>query len=445
MIKNGFNDRSKEVLVNRLIRIDKVTQKGIKMNIEQQLEIIKRGTVEILIEDDLVRKLRHSEENNIPLRVKAGFDPTAPDLHLGHTVVIQKLKQFQDLGHHVIFLIGDFTGMIGDPSGKSETRKSLSKDEILQNARTYERQIYKILDPEKTQIVFNSQWMEKMSAIELIKLCAQYTVARMMERDDFHKRYLNQQPISIHEFIYPLIQGYDSVALKADIELGGTDQKFNLLVGREIQKTYFQESQVIITLPILEGLDGVNKMSKSLNNYIGIDVSPQEIFGKIMSISDDLMIRYYELISDISLRGLDILKEKIQTGKEHPKEAKKKLAMEIVTRFYNENEAIKASEEFDLIFKHKRTPKEIEEKVIYWNEDKIWLPRLVTMCSNVVNSTSESRRLVKQGGVSINEGKVVDESIEISTERDLILKIGRREFVKVRFSKSTDKDGVCNK
>jgi len=415
------------------------------MNIEQQLEIIKRGTVEILIEDDLVRKLRHSEENNIPLRVKAGFDPTAPDLHLGHTVVIQKLKQFQDLGHHVIFLIGDFTGMIGDPSGKSETRKSLSKDEILQNARTYERQIYKILDPEKTQIVFNSQWMEKMSAIELIKLCAQYTVARMMERDDFHKRYLNQQPISIHEFIYPLIQGYDSVALKADIELGGTDQKFNLLVGREIQKTYFQESQVIITLPILEGLDGVNKMSKSLNNYIGIDVSPQEIFGKIMSISDDLMIRYYELISDISLRGLDILKEKIQTGKEHPKEAKKKLAMEIVTRFYNENEAIKASEEFDLIFKHKRTPKEIEEKVIYWNEDKIWLPRLVTMCSNVVNSTSESRRLVKQGGVSINEGKVVDESIEISTERDLILKIGRREFVKVRFSKSTDKDGVCNK
>ncbi|MEW6614056.1 MAG: tyrosine--tRNA ligase [Thermodesulfobacteriota bacterium] len=403
------------------------------MNVEQQLEIIKRGTVEILIEDELAKKLCDSEKNRSPLRIKAGFDPTAPDLHLGHTVLIQKLKQFQDLGHHVIFLIGDFTGMIGDPSGKSETRKALSKKDILINAKTYQRQIFKILDPQKTQIVYNSQWMEKMSGIELITLCAQYTVARMLERDDFYKRYSNQQPISIHEFIYPLIQGYDSVALKADVELGGTDQKFNLLVGREIQKAYHLNPQVIITMPILEGLDGVNKMSKSLNNYIGIDEPPQEIFGKVMSISDDLMMRYYELISDISIKDLKALKENIRMGKEHPKETKKKLAIEIVGRFYNSEEALKASEEFDLIFKHKETPDQIQEKQIYWNEKNIWLPRLITMCSEVAKSNSESKRLIKQGGVSINREKVVDENIEIPAKGEYILKIGKREFIKVRF------------
>ncbi|KAF0122770.1 MAG: tyrosyl-tRNA synthetase [bacterium] len=410
------------------------------MNVEQQLEIIKRGTVEVLIEDELVKKLRDSEKNRTPLRIKAGFDPTAPDLHLGHTVLIQKLKQFQDLGHHVMFLIGDFTGMIGDPSGKSETRKALSKKDILINAKTYQRQIFKILDPQKTQIVYNSQWMEKMDGAELIKLCAQYTVARMLERDDFYKRYSNQQPISIHEFIYPLIQGYDSVALKADVELGGTDQKFNLLVGREIQKSYHQNPQVIITMPILEGLDGVNKMSKSLNNYIGIDEPPQEIFGKVMSISDDLMMRYYELISDISLKGLGTLKENIRTGKEHPKETKKKLAIEIVGRFYNREEALKASEEFDLIFKHRETPERMEEKQICWNEENIWLPRLITMCSEVAKSNSESKRLIKQGGVSINREKVVDENIEIPAKGEYILKIGKREFIKVRFSKSNCKE-----
>lgn len=410
------------------------------MNVEQQLEIIKRGTVEVLIEDELVKKLRDSEKNRSPLRVKAGFDPTAPDLHLGHTVLIQKLKQFQDIGHHVMFLIGDFTGMIGDPSGKSETRKALSKKDILINAKTYQRQIFKILDPQKTQIVYNSQWMEKISGIELIKLCAQYTVARMLERDDFYKRYSNQQPISIHEFIYPLIQGYDSVALKADVELGGTDQKFNLLVGREIQKAYHLNPQVIITMPILEGLDGVNKMSKSLNNYIGIDEPPQEIFGKVMSISDDLMMRYYELISDISLKNLGALKENIKSGKEHPKEAKKKLAMEIVGRFYNREEALKASEEFDLIFKHKETPEKMQEKQICWNEKNIWLPRLITMCSEVAKSNSESKRLIKQGGVSINREKVVDENIEIPAKGEYILKIGKKEFIKVRFLKSNYKE-----
>ncbi|MBI4619431.1 MAG: tyrosine--tRNA ligase [Desulfobacterales bacterium] len=410
------------------------------MNVEQQLEIIKRGTVEVLIEDELVKKLRDSKKNRTPLRIKAGFDPTAPDLHLGHTVLIQKLKQFQELGHNVMFLIGDFTGMIGDPSGKSETRKALSKKDILINAKTYQRQIFKILDPQKTQIVYNSQWMEKMSGAELIKLCAQYTVARMLERDDFHKRYSNQQPISIHEFIYPLVQGYDSVALKADVELGGTDQKFNLLVGREIQKAYHLNPQVIITMPILEGLDGVNKMSKSLNNYIGIDEPPQEIFGKVMSISDDLMTRYYELISDIPLKDLGALKENIRTGKEHPRETKKKLAIEIVGRFYNREEALKASEEFDLIFKHRETPERMEEKQICWNEKNIWLPRLITMCSEVAKTNSESKRLIKQGGVSINKEKVVDENVEIPAKGEYILKIGKREFIKVRFSKSNCKE-----
>ena len=404
------------------------------MNVNEQLEIIKRGTVDVLTEDELVKKLNHSVKRGVPLRVKAGFDPTAPDLHLGHTVVIHKLKQFQDLGHQVIFLIGDFTGMIGDPSGKSETRKALSKDEVIENAKTYQRQIFKILDPQKTQIVFNSQWMEKMSAIELIKLCAQYTVARMLERDDFCKRYSNKLPISIHEFLYPLIQGYDSVALEADIELGGTDQKFNLLVGRDIQKAYSQESQVIITLPILEGLDGFNKMSKSLNNYIGIDEPPREIYGKVMSINDELMMRYYELISDISLAELKLLNERIRGGEEHPKEAKKRLALEVVSRFHGKDEALKASEEFEQIFKNKEMPQEIEEKLISWDEEKIRLSHLIVMCSDAVKSNSESKRLIKQGGVSINGKKIIDEHMDLPAKGEHILKIGKRQFMKVVFS-----------
>lgn len=412
------------------------------MNVERQLEIIKRGTVEVLVEEELVGKLRDSEKKGVPLRVKAGFDPTAPDLHLGHTVVIQKLRQFQELGHQVIFLIGDFTGMIGDPSGRSVTRKTLSRDEILNNARTYQRQIFKILDPEKTQIVFNSEWMEKMSAIELIKLCAQHTVARMLERDDFFKRYSNQESISVHEFMYPLIQGYDSVALRADIEIGGTDQKFNLLVGREIQRAYFQEPQVIVTMPILEGLDGVNKMSKSLKNYIGIDAPPGEIFGKMMSISDDLMMRYYELISDISLEDLEVLEERIRTGKEHPKEAKNKLAVEITERFHNREAAIKASKEFDKIFKFKEMPEEMEERVISWDDSKIWLPRLITTCSGIVNSNSQSKRLIKQGAITLNREKVFDPDMEIPASGEYVLKIGKREFIKVRFQKSDTIESV---
>ena len=412
------------------------------MDIEQQLEIIKRGVVEVLVEEELVEKLHNSEKNGIPLRVKAGFDPTAPDLHLGHTVIIQKLKQFQDLGHHVLFLIGDFTGMIGDPSGRSEMRKPLSKAEILKNAQTYRRQVFKILDPEKTEVVFNNAWMEKMSAIELTRLCAQHTVARMLERDDFSKRYENRQPIGIHEFIYPLLQGYDSVALKADVELGGTDQKFNLLVGREVQRAYSQEPQVIITLPILEGLDGVTKMSKSLNNYVGIEEPSGEIFGKIMSISDGVMIRYYELISDISIEDLGILKERIRSGEEHPKEAKKKLAMEIVGRFYGGKEALKASREFDRVFKYKEIPQEIEEKVISCDEDKIWLPRLISMCSHVLNSNSQSRRLIKQGGVYVNGEKVVDDNMEILARGDYMLRIGKREFTRVRFVTSANDKSV---
>ena len=404
------------------------------MNVEQQIEIIKRGAVEVLTEEDLLKKLNHSVMKGVPLRVKAGFDPTAPDLHLGHTVIIHKLKQFQDLGHQVVFLIGDFTGMIGDPSGKSETRKALTREEVSENAKTYQRQIFKILDPQKTQIVFNSQWMEKMSAIELIELCAQQTVARMLERDDFSKRYLNQQPISIHEFIYPLIQGYDSVALEADIELGGTDQKFNLLMGRDIQRVYSQDSQVIITLPILEGLDGINKMSKSLNNYIGIDDPPQEIYGKIMSISDELMMRYYELLSDITIKELKELHEKIENGDEHPKEAKKKLAMEMVTRFHSMEEALKASQNFEHVFKHKEIPNELKEKIISCNEEKMRLTRLITICSNTINSNSESKRLIKQGGVSINGQKILDEYMELRTSGEYTLKIGKKEFLKVIFS-----------
>jgi len=407
------------------------------MNAEQQLEVIKRGTVEVLVENELIKKLLNSEKTGTPLKIKAGFDPTAPDLHLGHTVVIHKLKQFQDLGHSVIFLIGDFTGMIGDPSGRSETRKAMSKDKILENAKTYQSQIFKILSPQKTQIVFNSQWMEKMSAKELIKLCSQQTVARILERDDFSKRYSHQQPIGIHEFLYPLIQGYDSVALKADVEVGGTDQKFNLLMGRELQRAYFQKPQVIITLPLLEGLNGGNKMSKSLGNYIAIDDSPQDIFGKVMSISDDLMMRYYELISDLSLSDLNVLIERLKAGTEHPKEAKSKLAMEIVERFYDKEAALKAFEEFDRIFKHKETPQEMEERLICWKEDKIWLPRLITMCSDAVKSNLQAKRLIKQGGISIDGKKVVCENEEIDADGNYILRIGKKRFVRVDFSKES--------
>ncbi|HET6363959.1 MAG TPA: tyrosine--tRNA ligase, partial [Nitrospirota bacterium] len=308
---------------------------------KEQLEIIKRGASEIIVEEDLLKKLEKSSSAGKPLRVKAGFDPTAPDIHLGHTVLLNKMRQFQELGHEVIFLIGDFTGMIGDPTGKSETRKHLTKEEVAENAKTYQAQIYKILDSVKTKIAFNSEWMSKMTAEDVIQLAAKHTVARMLEREDFKKRYQAELPISIHEFLYPLIQGYDSVMLKADVELGGTDQKFNLLVGRELQKEYGQEPQSLVLMPLLEGLDGVNKMSKSLGNYIGINEPANEIYGKVMSVSDVLMLRYYELVSAVSLSGLETIKKDIATGTLHPMEAKKRLASELVVRFCGAGEGAK--------------------------------------------------------------------------------------------------------
>ncbi|OGL39975.1 MAG: tyrosine--tRNA ligase, partial [Candidatus Schekmanbacteria bacterium GWA2_38_11] len=311
------------------------------MEVSDQIEIIKRGAVEIITEEELAKKLLEAKKNKRPLRIKAGFDPTAPDIHLGHTVLLQKLSAFQKLGHKVIFLIGDFTALIGDPSGKSETRKPMTREEIIKNSKTYQDQVFKILDPEKTEVVFNSSWMEKISVAQLLQIASQHTVARMLERDDFSKRFKSERPIGIHEFIYPLIQGYDSVAIKADVELGGTDQKFNLLVGRDLQRFFNQEPQVIITMPLLEGLDGENKMSKSQGNYVGITETPNEIFGKLMSISDQLMLKYYELLSEVSKEEL----EDIKADKVHPMEAKQKLAKEIVARFNSLEAARKAEED----------------------------------------------------------------------------------------------------
>ncbi len=330
-------------------------------DIDKSLEIIGRGAVEIIDLDELKKKLEKSILTNTPLRIKAGFDPTAPDLHLGHTVLIQKMRHFQELGHQVIFLIGDFTGLIGDPTGKSETRPPLTPEQVQENAATYKEQIFKILDPQKTEIAFNSKWMNEMRSIEMIRLCAKYTVARMLEREDFKQRFQNQRPIAIHEFIYPLIQGYDSVALRADVELGGTDQKFNLLVGRHIQKEYGQEPQVVLTMPLLEGLDGVNKMSKSLGNYVGITEEPKSMFGKLMSISDELMFRYYELLSSLSLSDIEDLKRGISEKKIHPKEVKARLAMELVARFHGEEAAKKARDQFEAQFSRGEIPDDIPE------------------------------------------------------------------------------------
>lgn len=397
---------------------------------EKQLEIIKRGAVEVILEKELLHKLERSCKENRPLRVKAGFDPTAADIHLGHTVLLEKMRQFQELGHEVIFLIGDFTGMIGDPSGKSETRKPLTREEVLENAKTYRDQISKILDPEKTIIDFNSRWMSSMTVEDLIRLASHYTVARMLEREDFRQRFMNQNPISIHEFLYPLIQGYDSVVLKADVELGGTDQRFNLVVGRELQREYGQEPQVLVLMPLLEGLDGVKKMSKSLGNYIGITEPPKEMFGKIMSISDELMLRYYELLSHISLEEFDRLKEGIRDGSVHPKEAKERLAMEIVERYWGRDEAVKAKEEFEHIFRDKGMPEEIPIFEFHWDGEEIWLPKLMKL-TGLVSSTSEAVRLINQRAVVINDIKVIDPERKIP-EGEYILKVGKRKFLKVK-------------
>ncbi|MBZ4643250.1 MAG: tyrosyl-tRNA synthetase [Deferribacteres bacterium] len=395
--------------------------------VEEQLKVIKRGTEEIIVEEELIEKLKYSYENNIPLKVKAGFDPTAPDLHLGHTVLIHKMRHFQELGHHVIFLIGDFTGMIGDPTGKNETRKALTREEVLKNAETYKEQVFKILDPEKTEIAFNSKWMLEMGTIGLIQLASQYTVARMLERDDFSKRYEAGKPISIHEFLYPLVQGYDSVALKSDIELGGTDQKFNLLVGRDLQRNYGQKPQIAITVPILEGLDGVQKMSKSLGNYVGINEPANDMFGKIMSISDELMLRYYLLLSEKSLEEIEKIKVDIASEKLHPMKAKKDLAYEIVKRYHGDEGAKGALSHFETLFSKKEIPDDIEE---YTFETGLRLIDIINRL-NFVSSNSEARRLATQGGVTVNNEKVSDVNVVLENG-EYILKVGKRKFAKIK-------------
>jgi len=378
--------------------------------------------------EELLKKLQKSYESDTPLRIKAGFDPTAPDLHLGHTVLIQKLKHFQDLGHQVVFLIGDFTGMIGDPTGKNETRKALTKEDVLANAETYKEQVFKILDPAKTEVAFNSTWMEKMTSADMIKLTSQYTVAQMLERDDFSKRYTNNKPISIHEFLYPLVQGYDSVALKSDVELGGTDQKFNLLVGRDLQRNAGQPPQVALTMPILEGLDGVQKMSKSLNNYIGITESPKEMFGKVMSVSDELMFRYYLLLSDRTIADIDQLKADVSEGRKHPMDAKKELAMEIVARFHSEKDAVEAREGFEQVFSKRENPDDMPEHAMS-TETKL-IDAITKNGLNFLPSNSEARRLAKQGGVYIN-GEKTDDIDQCLPAGEYVLKAGKRKFAKL--------------
>jgi tyrosyl-tRNA synthetase len=392
--------------------------------VERQLELIARGAVEIIQREELEEKLAVSLKERRPLRIKAGFDPTAPDLHLGHTVLIHKLKHFQDLGHEVVFLIGDFTGMIGDPSGVSETRKPLTKDEVRRNAKTYERQIFKILDPDRTTVDFNSRWMNAMTAEQLIHLSAHYSVARMLERDDFHKRYHDQKPISVHEFLYPLVQGYDSVALEADVELGGTDQKFNLLVGRDLQRAYDQAPQVVLTMPLLEGTDGARKMSKSFGNYIALEDSPGEMFGKIMSVSDTLMLRYYELLTTADLNAV---------RKMHPMEAKLALAQEIVTRYHGATAGDQAHAEFQRRFRERAFPAESAERKV--------LPAAPTALvalmakAGLAPSKTEARRLIAQGGVELDGEKVTDGERIVSGEpgREYRLKVGKKRFAVIRF------------
>jgi tyrosyl-tRNA synthetase len=396
---------------------------------EKQLEVIKRGAVEIIIEADLLKKLDKSYDEKKPLKIKAGFDPTAPDIHLGHTVLLEKMRQFQELGHEIIFLIGDFTGMIGDPTGRAVTRIPLTKEDVIKNAETYKKQVFKILDPEKTQVRFNSEWLSKMNVMDLVRLGSMQTVARMLEREDFKKRYESRQDITILEFYYPLFQAYDSVYLRSDIELGGTDQKFNILMGRTLQRKMGVEEQAVVLMPLLEGLDGVNKMSKSLGNYIGITEPSKEMYGKLMSIRDELMLRYYELLSHISLEEFNLLKEGLKTGKIHPKHTKENLALEIVERYWGKDEALKAREEFEHIFKQKGLPDEIPVAELEWEEDEMWLPKLMKL-SGLTTSTGEAIRLIKQGGVTINDAKYNNPDGKLA-RGSYLFKVGKRKFMRV--------------
>ncbi len=393
-------------------------------DIQQALDLIARGTDEIIRLDELEERLKLGR----PLRVKVGFDPTAPDLHIGHTVVINKMRQFQDLGHTIIFLIGDFTGMIGDPSGKNVTRKPLTPEQVKENAETYAQQVFKILDREKTQIRFNSEWLIELGSVGMVKLAARYTVARMLERDDFEARFKNNQPIAIHEFLYPLAQGYDSVALKCDVEMGGTDQKFNLHVGRHLQQHYGQPPQVIITLPLLEGLDGVQKMSKSLNNYVGITEPPAEMFGKLMSISDELMWRYFDLLSFRSNQALAALKSEVEDGR-NPRDVKFLLCEEIIERFHDARAAVAARESFIAQFQQGQMPEDIPEKTLETGGVGIGIATALRQCG-LVSSNSEAFRMIQQGGVRIDAEKISDRSLQLEAGFSGILQVGKRKFCK---------------
>jgi len=395
------------------------------VSVQESLAIINRGCEELIVGQEMADKLAAGR----PLRVKAGFDPTAPDLHLGHTVLINKMRQFQDLGHQVIFLIGDFTGMIGDPTGKNTTRPPLSRQQIAENARTYKAQVFKILDPQKTEVAFNSTWFDPMNAADLIRLAARHTVARMLERDDFGKRYRGNQPIAIHEFLYPLVQGYDSVALRADIELGGTDQKFNLLVGRELQKDYDQSPQCILTMPLLEGLDGVNKMSKSLGNYVGINEPPEQIFGKLMSISDDLMWRYIELLSFEPMSVVDKWKAEVAAGR-NPRDIKVAFAQEIVARFHDPAAAQHALVDFEARFKQGEIPEDMPEHSV----EAIKMHTLPQILKHVglTASTSEAMRMIEQGGVRLDGEKVSEKGLVLSKGQEVVLQVGKRKFARIK-------------
>ena len=403
------------------------------MTIEEQLAYLRKGTIEIIREEDLRAKLERSARTKTPLRVKLGADPTAPDIHLGHTVVIRKLRAFQELGHTVIFLIGDFTGLIGDPSGKSATRPQLTRDEIAQNAETYKQQIFKLLDPRKTEIRFNSEWMDGLGSDGFIRLASHVTVKQILERDDFSKRLAEEKPIALHELLYPLTQAYDSVALRADVELGGTDQKFNLLMGRNLQREYEQEPQVAVITPLLEGTDGVQKMSKSLGNYVGINEAPQEMFGKLMSISDELMWRYYELLTDLRAEEIAALREAAAGGGRNPRDLKVELAKLVITDFHSAEDARRAEEEFNRVFKRREAPDEVEERAVAAGAWK--LPRLLVEAA-LAASMAEARRLIEQGGVRV-EGErraQADEEVNLGAGQSLLIQVGKRRFLRVRGS-----------
>ncbi len=401
---------------------------------EQQLEIIKGGTVEIIPEEELLQKLKRAEATGKPLRVKLGLDPTAPDIHLGHTVVLQKMRQFQALGHEALLILGDFTARIGDPTGENQTRRQLTEEEVRANALTYEKQIYKILIPEKTKLLFNSQWLAPLNFAQVIQLAAKYTVARMLERDDFDRRFKEGYPIGVHEFFYPLMQGYDSVVLRADVELGGTDQKFNLLMGRTLQKEYGQEPQVALMMPILEGLDGSQKMSKSLGNYIGINEPLQEMYGKTMSLPDHLMFRYFELATMLSIEEQRHLEDGLTQGALHPRDLKMRLAREIVTIYHGKEAALQAEEEFKRVFQQKELPEDIPDfnlaPTVLDSKGFIWLPKLMLL-AGLASSTSEGRRLIQQGGVKINGEKITDPAYKLIPVNGMVIQAGKRKYVRL--------------